>query len=107
MLRTKVMLGLGCLLIIMFAMGLYSIDRCSDLGRRIEAMGHDHDAVAQAIGEMKRNCGAMTGALLLRATDGAPQSVGAFDHAWIDWSAAAANGAEGCDRQLRGEENRR
>ena len=32
MLRTKVMLGLGCLLIILLAMGLYSIEQCSDLG---------------------------------------------------------------------------
>jgi two-component system, NtrC family, sensor histidine kinase KinB len=88
MLRTKVMLGLGCLLIIMFAMGLYSIDRCSDLGRQIEAIGRDHDSVAQAIGEMKRSCGAMTGALLVRATDGATQSVGDFDQAWGRWSDA-------------------
>ena len=34
MLRTKVMLALGGLLIILLAMGLYSMDRCSDLGKR-------------------------------------------------------------------------
>ena len=88
MLRTKVMLGLGCLLIIMFAMGLYSIDRCSDLGRRIQAIGRDHDEVARSIGEMKRSCGVMTGALLVRATDGTTESVGDFDRAWTQWSDA-------------------
>jgi NtrC-family two-component system sensor histidine kinase KinB len=88
MLRTKVMLGLCCLLIIMFAMGLFSIDRCSDLGQRIVAIDRDHNGVGQAIGEMKRSCGAMTGALLVRATDGATQSVGDFDAAWVKWRAA-------------------
>jgi NtrC-family two-component system sensor histidine kinase KinB len=86
MLRTKVMLGLGCLLIIMFAMGLYSIDRCSDLGNRIEAIGRNHDNVADAIGQMKRSCGAMTAALLFRATDGSTESVEDFDKAWAQWS---------------------
>jgi NtrC-family two-component system sensor histidine kinase KinB len=88
MLRTKVMLGLCCLLIIMFAMGLFSIDRCSDLGRRIVAIDRDHNGVGQAIGEMKRSCGAMTGALLVRATDGVTPSTEDFDAAWVKWSAA-------------------
>jgi signal transduction histidine kinase len=86
MLRTKVMLGLGCLLIILLAMGLYSIEQCSDLGRRIEGIPADNDRVAQAIGQMKRACGAMTGALLTRATDGGTESLGAFDKAWTQFS---------------------
>ena len=86
MLRTKVMLGLGCLLIILLAMGLYSIEQCSDLGRRIEGIAADNDRVAQAIGQMKRACGAMTGALLTRATDGGTESLGTFDQAWTQFS---------------------
>jgi signal transduction histidine kinase len=86
MLRTKVMLGLGCLLIILLAMGLYSIEQCSDLGRRIEGIAANNDQVARAIGQMKRACGAMTGALLTRATDGGAESVGAFDQAWTQFS---------------------
>ena len=88
MLRTKVMLGVGCLLIIMFAMGLYSIDRCSALGNQLLSIGREHDEVARAVGEMKRSCGAMTGALLVRATDGKEQSVDDFDSAWRQWSGA-------------------
>jgi NtrC-family two-component system sensor histidine kinase KinB len=86
MLRTKVMLGLGCLLIILLAMGLYAMYQCNDLGNRIEKIGADNDKVSQAIGQMKRSCGAMTGALLTRATDGATESVGAFDQAWQQWT---------------------
>ena len=90
MLRTKVMLSLGCLLIILLAMGLFSIDRCSSLGRRIETLGRSNDAVEQAIGQMKRSCGSMTGALLTRATDGPTASVGTFNEAWDKYSAALA-----------------
>jgi signal transduction histidine kinase/HAMP domain-containing protein len=88
MLRTKVMLGLGCLLIILLLIGFFSIDQCGDLGRRIEAIGRDHDRVEVAIGQMKRSCGAMTGALLDRATDGATESLGSFDQAWSMWAEA-------------------
>ncbi len=90
MLRTKVMLGLGCLLIILLVMGLYSIDSCSDLGRRIEGMASGRDRVTKAVGEMKRACGAMTGALLTRATDGSTESLADFDQAWKRWSDAFA-----------------
>lgn len=86
MLRTKVMLGLGCLLIILFAMGLYSMDRCSDLGNKLQALGRNYDNVGLAIGEMKRSCGVMTGALLLRATNGEARSLDDFDKAWAQWS---------------------
>ncbi len=88
MLRTKVMLGLVCLLIILLVMGLYSIDRCSDLGRRIEGVAAGSDRVTKAVGEMKRACGAMTGALLTRATDGSTESLASFDQAWKQWSDA-------------------
>jgi NtrC-family two-component system sensor histidine kinase KinB len=88
MLRTKVMLGLCCLLIILLAMGVFSIYRCGDLGRRIQSADRGGDQVTAAIGQMKRACGAMTGALLMRATDGATESVTAFDQAWQQWSDA-------------------
>ena len=95
MLRTKVMLGLGCLLIILLAMGVFSIYRCGDLGRRIESVNRGNDQVTAAIGQMKRACGAMTGALLMRATDGATESVASFDKAWQQWSDAYAVEAKG------------
>ena len=90
MLRTKVMLGLGCLLIILLAMGLYSIQQCSDLGNRIQGIGAASDRASSAIAQMKRACGSMTGALLTRAADGSTESVGAFDDAWRRWASALA-----------------
>ena len=88
MLRIKVMLGLGCLLIILLAMGLYSMHQCSSLGERIESIGASQDVVSKAVGAMKRSAGAMTGALLTRATDGATTSLSSFDEAWAHWSEA-------------------
>ena len=38
MLRTRLTLGLVCMLVILLAMGLYSINQCSELGHRIEAI---------------------------------------------------------------------
>lgn len=69
MLRTRLRLGLMCLLLILLAMGLYSINRCSELGHRIQAIGRDNDQAGRNIGQMKRSGGAMTGALLSLITD--------------------------------------
>jgi NtrC-family two-component system sensor histidine kinase KinB len=87
MLRTKVMLGLGGLLIILLSMGLYSIDRCSELGHRIDKIGRDYDAAGRHVGELKRACGQMTGALLLRIT-GDGESINAFDKSWSSFEDA-------------------
>ena len=46
MLRTRLMLGLICLLIIVLAMGLYSINQCSELGKRIQKISRDNDQSA-------------------------------------------------------------
>ncbi|MEJ0000768.1 MAG: ATP-binding protein [Verrucomicrobiota bacterium] len=62
------MLGLICLLIIVLAMGLYSINQCSELGRRIQRISADNDRVGRDIGQMKQSGSAMTGALLNLAT---------------------------------------
>jgi signal transduction histidine kinase len=88
MLRTKVMLGLGGLLIILLAMGLYSIDRCSDLGHQIEKIARDHDAAGRNVGQMKRDCGALTGALLMRVTGDTDSSLTSFDAAWSSFEKA-------------------
>ena len=85
MLRTKVMLALGGLVIILLAMGVYSINQCSSLGHRIEALNRDNDQVGRRIAEMKRSCGAMTGALLMRASGSADQSLDQFNAAWADF----------------------
>jgi NtrC-family two-component system sensor histidine kinase KinB len=90
MLRTKVMLGLVCLLIILLIMGAYSIFRCNSLGDRIARTGRDQDKIASAVAKMKQACGTMTGALLMRATDGATESVASFDKAWVQWSDSLA-----------------
>ncbi len=68
MLRVRLMLGLICLLIIVLAMGLYSINQCSELGRRIEQITATHDPVGRDIGQMKNAGALMTGALLSLAT---------------------------------------
>jgi NtrC-family two-component system sensor histidine kinase KinB len=62
------MLGLLCLLIIVLAMGLYSINQCSELGKRIQKISAAHDSVGQDITQMKQGCAAMTSALLTLAT---------------------------------------
>ena len=55
MLRTRLMLGLMCLLIILLSMGLYSINQCSELGKRIEAISRDNDLAGHNIAQMKRS----------------------------------------------------
>jgi NtrC-family two-component system sensor histidine kinase KinB len=90
MLRTKVMLGLGCLLIILLIMGSYAMFQCGSLGKQIEAIGDSQDEVAKAVGEMKRAAGAMTGALLSRATGDETQGSASFDEAWTKWNGAFA-----------------
>jgi NtrC-family two-component system sensor histidine kinase KinB len=69
MLRTRLTLGLVCLLVILLSMGLYSINQCGELGRRIEAIARDNDRAGQTIQQMKRSGAAMTGALLSVVTN--------------------------------------
>jgi two-component system, NtrC family, sensor histidine kinase KinB len=69
MLRTRLILGLMCLLVILLSMGLYSINRCSELGHRIEAISRDNDRAGQNLQQMKRSGAAMTGALLSLMTE--------------------------------------
>src|SRR5271170_3988848 len=68
MLRTRLTFGLMCLLIILLFMGIYSIDRCSNLGKRIEAISRDNDQAGRNIRQMKNSETAMTGALLCLVT---------------------------------------
>jgi signal transduction histidine kinase len=68
MLRLRLTLGLLCLLLILLAIGLYSINECSSLGRRIQAAARDHDRAGLNLGQMKRSGAAMTGALLCLVT---------------------------------------
>ena len=75
------MLGLICLLIIVLAMGLYSINQCSELGKRIQKVSAAHDAVGRNIGQMKRAGAAMTGALLTLITGDGVKSRNDFDAA--------------------------
>jgi len=56
------------LLVILLAMGLYSINQCSELGRRIEAISRDNDQSGRDIRQMKHSGAAMTGALLSLVT---------------------------------------
>ncbi len=69
MLRTRLTLGLVCLLVILLSMGLYSINQCSELGKRIEAITRDNDESGQSLRQMKRSGALMTGALLSLVTE--------------------------------------
>jgi signal transduction histidine kinase/HAMP domain-containing protein len=69
MLRTRLTLGLVCLLLILLSMGLYSITQCGELGNQIEAITRDNDRAGQNIQQMKRSGAAMTGALLCLVTN--------------------------------------
>jgi signal transduction histidine kinase len=80
------MLGLMLLLVILLLMGIYSINRCSELGRRIEAVSRDHDTAGRSIGQMKRSCRVLTGAVLERLAGNNGRYVGEF--------ASAAGGFE-------------
>jgi NtrC-family two-component system sensor histidine kinase KinB len=81
MLRTHLMFGLLCLLVILLAMGLYSINQCSELGQRIEKISHDGDQTGKNLGQMKHSGGAMTGALLALVTGDETKSRSDFDAA--------------------------
>src|SRR5260221_3749719 len=73
-------------------MGLYSIDRCSELGRRIEAISQDNDRAGQSLQQMKRSGAAMTGALLSLVTDD-------HDRSRNDYTAASASFQEALDEE--------
>ena len=81
MLRTRLDLGLLCLLVILLTIGLYSITECGQLGQRIQSIIRDNDHAGQNIQQMKRSGAAMTGALLAAVTDGREPSRAAFDNA--------------------------
>jgi len=81
MLRTRLTLGLVCLLLILLAMGLYSINQCGQLGHRIAAITRDNDQVGRNIQQMKRSAAAMTGALLSVVTVDHQKSGDAFSTA--------------------------
>lgn len=78
MLRTRLTLGLMCLLVILLSIGLYSIDRCSELGRQIEKVSRDNDRAGRHFQQMKRSGAAMTGALLSVVTADHEQSRNEF-----------------------------
>jgi signal transduction histidine kinase len=82
------MLGLMLLLIILLLMGVYSIDRCSELGKRIQSVQRDHDAAGRSIGQMKDGCRVMTGALLERLAGHDARNVADFDSARAKFSEA-------------------
>ena len=91
MLRTRLMSGLLCLLIILLAMGLYSINQCGELGKRIQKISRDHDQIGENIQQMKRSGGAMTGALLALVTGDQDQSRKDFDAASVGFGKALDN----------------
>ena len=81
MLRTRLLLGLLGLLVILLAIGLYSIDQCSELGKRIQAISRDNDRAGLNIRQMKRSGAAMTSALLTRVIADRDESLKVFDKA--------------------------
>jgi signal transduction histidine kinase len=93
MLRTRLMLGLLCLWIILLAMGLYSIDQCSSLGKRIQTISRDNDRTGQSLQQMKRSGANMTGALLALVT-------GSQQRSHIDFSAASKSFREALNKEI-------
>src|ERR1700677_951314 len=81
MLRTRLMSGLICLLLILLIMGLYSITQCDSLGRRIQKISRDNDEVGRNIKQMKQGGSAMTGALLELVTGDQQKSQADFQKA--------------------------
>jgi two-component system, NtrC family, sensor histidine kinase KinB len=71
MLRTRLVLGLLCLLVILLAMGLYSIDRCSRLGVQVQIILKENQVIGLSVQEVKRCITRTTAALL---SDGAGES---------------------------------
>jgi NtrC-family two-component system sensor histidine kinase KinB len=80
MLSARLMLGLMLLFIMLLSMGVYSIDKCSELSKRIEAVRHSHDQAARDIAQLRRSCVAMTDALLGRMESEARSQID-FDQA--------------------------
>jgi two-component system, NtrC family, sensor histidine kinase KinB len=54
--------------LILLSMGLYSINQCSELGRRIEIISRDNNRSGQDIQRMRQSGASMTGALLALVT---------------------------------------
>ncbi len=81
MLRARLIMGMLCLLLILLAIGLYSIDRCSELGHRIVRLSDANGRVEHNLGQLKRSCAAMTGALLSLVTVDQSESEKAYDKA--------------------------
>ncbi len=73
------MLGLACLLIVVLAMGLYSINQCSELGKSIQKISRDYDQAGRNLQEMKKGGAAMTSALLSLAIGDGEESRSAFE----------------------------
>ena len=88
MLRTRLMLGLLLLLIILFSMGLYSINRWSDLGRRIEALNREDDSACQAVENLKHAGAAMNTVLLRRLAGDSASTPVEYGKASADFSRA-------------------
>jgi NtrC-family two-component system sensor histidine kinase KinB len=88
MLRTRLNLGLVCLLLILGAMGLYSITECGQLGKRLETVTADFDQSGRSIQQLKRSGAAMTGALLSLVTDDRDRSLNDFAAASQSFSEA-------------------
>ncbi|MDZ4787440.1 MAG: ATP-binding protein [Blastochloris sp.] len=64
MLRTRLVLGLLCLLVILLALGLYAIDRCNHLGNQVEVILSENLETSRALQELKRCIDQSTAALL-------------------------------------------
>jgi signal transduction histidine kinase len=90
MLRARLTLGLVCLFLILLAMGLYSINQCSELGHRIQSLTRDNDYAGRNIQQMKRSAATMTGALLSLVTANPGQIAEEFKKANDDFKKALA-----------------
>ncbi|PTY00993.1 hypothetical protein DB346_15425 [Verrucomicrobia bacterium LW23] len=66
MLRFRLTMGLMCLVVVMLAMGLFAIDRCSQLGKQFQIFLVESDAAGHTALAIKRSTGRLLGAALSR-----------------------------------------
>ena len=66
MLRFRLTMGLLCLVVVLLAMGLFAIDRCSQLGKQFQSFLMESDTAGQTALAIKRSTARLLGASLSR-----------------------------------------
>ncbi|HEY8966233.1 MAG TPA: ATP-binding protein, partial [Candidatus Methylacidiphilales bacterium] len=78
---TRLFLGFLSLLLLLLAVGLYSIERCNNLGQRIRVILEQNDKTIRSVQQLKLQCTKMTSSLLAGAPGTSVQSRADFSEA--------------------------